>query len=86
MTDLLAGLIFGIMAGLLVFGVVIGSTLVGAVCAWVIGQTPLGEMVLNALAALGVKGATLPEFGALTGFVSGFFSTRWRSKEDKEET
>jgi hypothetical protein len=71
-----------LLAGTMNFVVAIPSTLVGAFCGWVIGLTPFGVMVLNALAALGVEGATLPEFGALIGFVSGFFSTRWRSKDD----
>ncbi len=83
MSGALAGLFVAALAVMAVFGAVILSTLVGAVCGWAVGLTPLGGMVLHALAGLGVDGVSLPELGALFGFVSGFFSSsRGRSKDD----
>ncbi|MFA5410098.1 MAG: hypothetical protein WC343_15090 [Bacilli bacterium] len=82
MSGATVGLIAGVLAVLLIFVAVILSTLVGAVCGWVVGLTPLGGMVLHALAGFGVTGIPLTDLGALVGFVSGFFSSRVGSKDD----
>jgi hypothetical protein len=82
MSGAMAGLIAGVLVVLLSFVVVILSTLVGAVCGWVVGPTPLGGMVLHALAGFGVTGIPLHDLGALIGFVSGFFSHQGRSNDD----
>mgnify|MGYP000849615734 FL=1 len=82
MSGATAGLIAGVLVVLLSFVVVILSTLVGAVCGWVVGLTPLGGMALHALAGFGVTGIPLHDIRALIGFVSGFFSHHGGAKDD----
>jgi uncharacterized membrane protein len=72
-----AGVIVGAvgLAIVLLIGNVIAATLIGALCGWLVGLTPLGGMILAALAGFGYPGISLPDLGALAGFVSGFFGS-----------
>ena len=65
MSGATAGLIAGVLVVLLSFVVVILSTLVGAVCGWVVGLTPLGGMALHALAGFGVTGIPLHDIAGV---------------------
>lgn len=76
MWSLKTGILLAISAVLIwvvvVFAGVILITTFGAICGWIIRFTPLNDMIMNALASFGVTGLTLPEFGAMIGFIAGF--------------
>lgn len=72
MDKFLTSLVVGVLATALVFLLVILGTCIGALGGWVVGWF-FGETILGVLAAFGVTGIKMWQFGAFLGFVGGFF-------------
>ncbi len=69
---------------LLVIGIFIGCVLgsiIGALSGWAVSFI-FDETLTKVLAALGIKGLKLWEFGAFLGFVGGFLKTTVKQQKD----
>lgn len=70
-------MIFGVI---MIFGaMILVIAPLGVALGWLAGwtvQIVFGDLVLNALAAFGVHGPTLPQIGAALGFFSAFLRTQ----------
>ena len=64
----------------IMFFAALAGALIGAACGWIVGFTPLGNWILQFLAALQIH-TNMVDFGAFCGFVGGFFQSYSRSKD-----
>ena len=73
-------LIYSIMVIVVIFLAAIIGAVFGAFAGWILGFTPIGDWILKFLAAAQIH-TNMVDFGAFCGFVGGFFSGSWRSKD-----
>jgi len=60
----------------------IGGALIGAFAGWIVSKFFLGQWIVEGLKSIGFNNVNLVHFGALLGFVAGFFKRRSSSKKD----
>jgi hypothetical protein len=68
------GLLFGLIAIVLIFVAALAGAVVGAFVGWVVGYTPLGTWILNVFSAFGAKELSMVEIGTTAGFIGAFFA------------
>ena len=74
MKDLIAAIILSAIGITIFLLLVLLATLTGALTGWIVGWL-FSETILGFLATLGIKGIAMWQFGAVLGFVGGFFKT-----------
>jgi hypothetical protein len=79
--DILKGIGVSALVVLVIFVACLMGALVGAFTAWVVSLTPIGSWIIDGLSIFGFNAqGKLVEFGALLGFVSGFFRSSATTK------